>query len=73
MTQLTTTRTALPCNASPSVLCWRLVHDGTKVIALFQSAGDTWTKQDLFCATTQADCLAEIARLGLAYTPDGAP
>lgn len=44
---------------------WRLVHDGKKVIALFESEGITGTRNALFEGATKADCLAEIAKLGL--------
>lgn len=55
---------------SPPESCWRLVHVGAKVIALFESSGITWTKSNLFCATTKQECLDEIAWLKLAYVPE---
>ena len=57
-------------NQSENTNCWRLVHDGSRVIALFESTGYTTTKDNLYCATTEVECLAEIDRLGLIYTPD---
>lgn len=56
---------------SPGETCWRLVHDGVKVIDLFESEGLTWTAHTLFCATTRAECEAEIARLGLTPLAEG--
>ncbi len=52
---------------SPTETCWRLIHNGAKVIALFESSGLTWTKDNLFCATTKQECLDEIARLKIEY------
>lgn len=57
-------------NKSPSVRCWRLVHDTKKVIALFESEGDTMCIHEMFCATTEKECLDEIARLKLEYKPE---
>jgi len=56
-------------NVSPHTQCWRLIHDGKKVIALLESAGVTQTINTLFCATTEAECQAEIARLKLTPLP----
>ncbi len=50
--------------------CWRLAHDGAKALALFESTGYTWTRGNLFCATTEKECLDEIARLKLDYKPE---
>ncbi len=44
---------------------WRLVHDGTDVLALFESNGFTETIHTLFEADTKEECEAEIGRLGL--------
>ena len=52
-------------NESPHVQCWRLVHDGKKVISLFETMGITRTRNTLFCAETEAEVQAEIARLKL--------
>ena len=46
------------------VTCWRLVHDGVKVIALFKSNGITSTTNQLF-AGRRAECEAEIKWLKL--------
>ena len=59
----------LIANLSPSEKSFRLVHDGVKVLALFESEGTTGTINTLFCATTEQECLDEIERLGLKYTP----
>ena len=48
---------------------WRLVHDGKKVLALFDSQGTTRTINALFCATTEAEVQAEITRLNLTPLP----
>lgn len=53
---------------------WRMVHDGTRVIAMpFESDGITGTRYTLFEADSEAACLAEIARLGLVVPEDGVP
>lgn len=52
------------------VLCWRLVHDGTKVVQLFESDGITETPINLFIAATEAECQVEIDRLGLIPLPE---
>lgn len=44
---------------------WRLVHDGSTLVALFQSEGITATKNTLFEAATRDECIAEAQRLGL--------
>jgi hypothetical protein len=46
-------------------LSWRLIHDGIQVVELFESAGITETPINLFISTTEAECQAEIDRLGL--------
>jgi len=55
----------IPAKSSPNELSTRLVYDGVNVIALFESTGFTWTRNVLFCATTEKECLDEITRLGL--------
>jgi hypothetical protein len=55
-------------NTSPRTDCWRLVHDGTKVLALFQSTGITQTINNLFCGT-EAECQAKITELHLTPLP----
>jgi len=46
---------------------WRLVHNGTTVLVLKEQACVIATGEgnELFVAATEAECLAEIARLGL--------
>ena len=61
------TPTEFEANFSPRENCHRLVHDGVKVIALFESVGETVTRNELFCGT-KAECDAEIVRLGLDRT-----
>lgn len=51
-------------NSTPE-LSWRLVHNGSEVLALFESVGITSTINRLFTGTA-AECQAEIERLGLA-------
>lgn len=48
---------------------WRLIHDGTEVLDLFESAGYTETNQQLFESANRADCIAEITRLNLTVDP----
>ena len=50
---------------SPRQKCWRLAHDGVKVIAKFETSGETWTIGQLFCATEEKEIDEEIKRLGL--------
>ena len=72
-------------NVSPFFRCWRLVYDGTTkdVLDLRESVGYLKTKTQLFCSSPtdgvtegsitsaggKAECMAEIAALGLHYTP----
>lgn len=56
-------------NESSPKLTTRLVHDGSQVIALFESDGITWTKNAMFCGTL-AECDAEIAARKLKPLPD---
>lgn len=44
---------------------WRLVHDGSRVAAVFRSSGRTMTKAEIFCAETIQECLAKIEELEL--------
>lgn len=46
------------------ISCWRLIHDGKKVINLIHGTGKTSTTQQLFCGTKQ-ECEDEISRLKL--------
>lgn len=48
---------------------WRLVHNGTEVLDLFESTGYTETNQQLFESANRADCIAEITRLNLTADP----
>jgi hypothetical protein len=66
--EVTTARIA--AKESPRETCFRLAHDGVKVIALFESTGYTWTRGNLFCATTEKECLDKIAQLKLEYKPE---
>jgi len=50
--------------------CWRLVHDGTRVITLFESAGITETVYTLFVGP-RGECMKEIERLNLYCEPEG--
>lgn len=45
---------------------WRLVHDGSRVIALFEGSTTdcTTTKHEIFIGTRE-ECEAEVSRLGL--------
>ena len=65
MAILQVTQKSETVNCSPAKLCWRLVHDGKKVSALFRAVGETRTGHILFCADTEAECQAEINALGL--------
>ena len=58
--------------SSPDEKSWRLVHDGKRVKALFESSGFTWTADTLLCTRTEEECLEEIQRLGLEYKPEPA-
>jgi len=50
--------------------CWRLVHDGVRVIALFESSGITETVYTLFVGTRE-ECMKEVERLKLYCEPEG--
>jgi len=49
---------------SPKDKSWRLIHDGTKVLMLFEAEGETHTACELFCGT-EKECQEEIKRLNL--------
>lgn len=49
---------------SPKDKSWRLVHDGKKVLMLFESDGETHTAYELFCGDLE-DCRKEIEKLKL--------
>ncbi|MCK9326043.1 MAG: hypothetical protein M0P69_11185 [Bacteroidales bacterium] len=55
---------SLTVNQSPNEACWRLVYDGTKALALFDSDGTTRTIWELFCGT-ENDCRKKIEELKL--------
>lgn len=55
----------MEANKSTSAKSWRLVHDGSTVVALFESEGTTETIHYLFEADTEKECLAEVERLSL--------
>lgn len=57
-------------NVSMPEISWRLVHDGRKVLALFEATGETWTVNNLVCFASQEEALTEIAKLGLDYKPE---
>lgn len=48
--------------------CCLLIHDGVKVIALFECSGITETPLRTFAGTLE-ECLAEIGALGLHFDP----
>ena len=49
---------------------WRLVHDGSKVVVLFESGGYTSTIHQLQEFPSKEDALAAIQSQGLQYTPE---
>ena len=53
-------------NVIPPIDCWRLVHDGMKVLNLFEADGKTTSIHTLFAGTYE-ECIDEINRLGLEY------
>ena len=59
----------LPTQVSDRRQSWRLAHDGVKVIAKFETSGETWTIGNLFCATEEKEIDDEIKRLGLKELP----
>jgi hypothetical protein len=52
-------------NKTDSELSWRLIHDGSKVISLFESSGVTRTMHTIFLAATEEQCQTEIYSLNL--------
>ena len=52
-----------------AVLSWRLVHDGTYIIYLFESDGITETPLNLFISNTKEECEEKIQELGLVPVP----
>ena len=59
---------SIPFNESPAEDTWRLVHDGKRVLALFQSTGFTWTTNNLFCGS-EKECSDVIDQLKLIPLP----
>lgn len=51
-------------------MSWRLVHDGKRVVTLFESDGYTVSAYTIFESEKEEECLKEIKRLGLEYSPD---
>ena len=49
---------------------WRLIHDGTSIVGIFESSGITETRLSLFVAATQEECQAEADKLGLVAIPE---
>lgn len=60
-------------NQSTSVMCFRLVHDGKKVLSLFEANGVTYTINFLYCATTNEEIQTEITSLQLIPLPEQNP
>jgi len=56
-------------NRTDSEMSWRLIHDGNRVIDLFESSGTTVTMYDIFLASTLEECQAQIYSLDLDYNP----
>ena len=52
-------------NKTDSDMSWRLIHNGKRVIALFESSGTTTTHHTIFLAKTEAECQTEIYFLNL--------
>lgn len=48
----------------PAVRCWRLIHNGDRIISYEEGSGALATTRTLFCSTKE-ECDAEIARLDL--------
>lgn len=46
---------------------WRLIHNTTEMLDLFESAGITDSGQTIFEADTRQECWDEIVRLNLIY------
>lgn len=67
--QITVAGQPITISKSDAALSTRLIHDGSKVIGLFESTGITHTKNTLFLGT-KAECIAEAQRLGLTGLDD---
>lgn len=48
---------------------WRLIHDGIKVVDIFESDGITETPLNIFIAQTEEECLLKVQELGLSLPP----
>jgi hypothetical protein len=57
-------------NRTDSEKCWRLIHDGTRVIILEEQEGVLNTQYEIFLAKTLEECQTEIYFLNLEYTPE---
>jgi hypothetical protein len=57
----------LTINRTDSEMSWRLVHDGSKVIDLFESSGVTSTMNTIYLASSIEECQAQIYSLSLEY------
>jgi hypothetical protein len=54
-------------NKTDGDLSWRLIHNGEKVVSLFESSGITMTHYTIFLAATLEECETEIYVLNLEY------
>ena len=78
------TQRQVSVNVSPAVKCWRLVYNtlSKRVFILYEAEGNTQTMQTMFCSDPtdgspgsvssvegRRQCLDEIKRLHLVYTP----
>lgn len=52
-------------NQTDADMSWRLVHDGTSIISLFQSSAVTHSVYTIFLAATEEECQTEIYSLNL--------
>jgi len=52
-------------NKTDAEMSWRLIHNGVKIIALFESSAVTKTHHTIFLAPTKAECQTEIYFLNL--------
>jgi len=54
-------------NKTDNAMSWRLVHDGNRVIDLFESSGVTSTMHTIYLASSIEECQAQIYSLSLEY------
>lgn len=59
----------LTISKTDKTMSWRLVHDGNKVISLFESSGATHSQHTIFLSETEEECQTEIYSLNLEYNP----